>query len=222
MTVALQRILDAQQACREDNARYLYYLKYCRVLTVPDTLRNGSGDLLYTFSVDDVLVFSRGRLMPIPLSVESAPAGEALSQAGVLKKRYSPIPRLAVFDPWRLGFSDSDKELVSWGGIKGNRSLVKMCKEWEVGMEIGANVNQDDVEKLARELMDRIKGKRLRKTYIEWKTKSKIVNIHYTNGSRLTDQTQTRTQKSSRTESQRPDRDKTTEIRQNLESGSNR
>ncbi|GKA62127.1 hypothetical protein Tco_0761646, partial [Tanacetum coccineum] len=103
--------------------------------------------------------------------------GEALSQAGVLKKRYSPIPRLAVFDPWRLGFSDSDKELVSWGGIKGNRSLVKMCKEWEVGMEIGANVNRDDVEKLARELMDRIKGKRLRKTYIEWKTKSKIVDL---------------------------------------------
>ncbi|GJY70159.1 trafficking protein particle complex subunit 8 isoform X1 [Tanacetum coccineum] len=55
---------------------------------------------------------------------------------------------------WRTTPCDSDKELVSWGGIKGKRSLVKMCKEWEVGMEIGENVNRDEVEKLLSSVGD--------------------------------------------------------------------
>ncbi|PWA99095.1 UDP-glucuronosyl/UDP-glucosyltransferase [Artemisia annua] len=53
-------------------------------------------------------------------------------------------------------------------------SQEEMCKEWEVGMEIGKNVSRHEVEKLVRELMDGIKGKRLRMRAMEWKTKAKI------------------------------------------------
>ncbi|GJR64208.1 hypothetical protein Tco_0010273 [Tanacetum coccineum] len=48
--------------------------------------------------------------------------------------------------------------------------------DWEVGMEIGENVNRDEVEKLVRELMDGIKGKRLRKMYIGVEDKVKNRN----------------------------------------------
>ncbi|PWA41610.1 UDP-glucuronosyl/UDP-glucosyltransferase [Artemisia annua] len=53
-------------------------------------------------------------------------------------------------------------------------NCIQMCKEWEVGMEIGKNVSRHEGEKLVRELMDGIKGKRLRMRAMEWKTKAEI------------------------------------------------
>ncbi|GJS37345.1 UDP-glycosyltransferase 85C1-like protein [Tanacetum coccineum] len=45
----------------------------------------------------------------------------------------------------------------------------QMCKEWEVGMEIGSNVNRDAVEKLVRELMEGTEGQRMKNKALEWK-----------------------------------------------------
>ncbi|KAJ9562538.1 hypothetical protein OSB04_007698 [Centaurea solstitialis] len=45
----------------------------------------------------------------------------------------------------------------------------QMCKEWEVGMEIGRSVKRGEVEKVVRVLMAGDKGKRMRKKAIEWK-----------------------------------------------------
>ncbi|KAJ0795185.1 putative UDP-glucuronosyl/UDP-glucosyltransferase, UDP-glycosyltransferase family [Helianthus annuus] len=53
-------------------------------------------------------------------------------------------------------------------------NCAQMCKEWEVGMEIGRNVKRDEVEKLVRELMDGVEGVKMRKKAIEWK---KIADI---------------------------------------------
>ncbi|PWA45187.1 UDP-glucuronosyl/UDP-glucosyltransferase [Artemisia annua] len=53
-------------------------------------------------------------------------------------------------------------------------NCIQMSKKWEVGMEIGKNVNRHEVEKLVRELMDGIKGNRLRLGAMEWKTKAEI------------------------------------------------
>nr|XP_043637056.1 UDP-glycosyltransferase 85C1-like [Erigeron canadensis] len=50
----------------------------------------------------------------------------------------------------------------------------QMCQEWEVGMEIEGTVNRDEVEKLVRELMDGIEGKRMRKKAMEWKETAEI------------------------------------------------
>ncbi|KAF5808786.1 putative UDP-glucuronosyl/UDP-glucosyltransferase, UDP-glycosyltransferase family [Helianthus annuus] len=53
-------------------------------------------------------------------------------------------------------------------------NCAQMCKEWEVGMEIGRNVKRDEVEKLVRELMDGVEGVKMRKKAIECK---KIADI---------------------------------------------
>ncbi|GKE22872.1 UDP-glycosyltransferase 85C1-like protein [Tanacetum coccineum] len=45
----------------------------------------------------------------------------------------------------------------------------QMCVEWEVGMNIEKNVKRDEVEKLVRELMEGLDGKRIRKKALEWK-----------------------------------------------------
>ncbi|CAH1419235.1 unnamed protein product [Lactuca virosa] len=45
----------------------------------------------------------------------------------------------------------------------------QMCKEWGVGMEISRNVKRDEVEKLVKELMEGVEGKRMRKKALEWK-----------------------------------------------------
>ncbi|KAL8156012.1 7-deoxyloganetin glucosyltransferase-like [Apium graveolens] len=46
------------------------------------------------------------------------------------------------------------------------------CVEWEIGMEIDNNVKRDAVEELVRELMDGDKGKKLKKTALEWKNRA--------------------------------------------------
>lgn len=50
----------------------------------------------------------------------------------------------------------------------------QICKEWEIGMELGDNVKRDNVEKLTRELMEGDKGKRMRSKAMEWKKKIEI------------------------------------------------
>ncbi|KAK3039520.1 hypothetical protein RJ639_028102, partial [Escallonia herrerae] len=46
-----------------------------------------------------------------------------------------------------------------------------ICKEWEVGIEIG-DVNAEKVEKLARELIEGVEGKRMRNKAKEWKRRA--------------------------------------------------
>ncbi|XP_076938034.1 UDP-glycosyltransferase 85C1-like [Bidens hawaiensis] len=50
----------------------------------------------------------------------------------------------------------------------------QMCQEWGVGMEIEGNVKRDEVEKLVRELMEGIKGKKMRNKAMEWKKAAEI------------------------------------------------
>ncbi|KAK9069922.1 hypothetical protein SSX86_010320 [Deinandra increscens subsp. villosa] len=50
-------------------------------------------------------------------------------------------------------------------------NCAQMCREWEVGMEIGRDVRRDEVEKVVREVM---KGGRMRKMAMEWRKKAKI------------------------------------------------
>ncbi|KAF4373717.1 hypothetical protein G4B88_030060 [Cannabis sativa] len=47
-----------------------------------------------------------------------------------------------------------------------------LCDVWGSGMEINANVQRDDVEKLVRELMDGEKGHEMRNKAMEWKKKA--------------------------------------------------
>ncbi|XP_071733327.1 UDP-glycosyltransferase 85C1-like [Rutidosis leptorrhynchoides] len=55
----------------------------------------------------------------------------------------------------------------------------QMCKEWEVGMEIGKNVKRDEVEKLVRELMEGTNGEKMRKKTLEWKKIAEIATGPY-------------------------------------------
>ncbi|KAJ9562545.1 hypothetical protein OSB04_007705 [Centaurea solstitialis] len=50
----------------------------------------------------------------------------------------------------------------------------QMCKDWEVGMEIGRSVKRDEVEKVVRALMVGDEGRRMRTKAIEWKKMAKI------------------------------------------------
>ncbi|GJZ11967.1 hypothetical protein Tco_0546726 [Tanacetum coccineum] len=88
MTAAFQMIFDVQQACREDNTRYLYYLKYCRVLTVPDTSGNGSGDLLYTLAV----VLSMAEFFRLPNFKGCKITGGALLPPGMVRVTHLANP----------------------------------------------------------------------------------------------------------------------------------
>ncbi|KAK2983016.1 hypothetical protein RJ640_012891 [Escallonia rubra] len=45
------------------------------------------------------------------------------------------------------------------------------CKEWEVGIEIG-DVNTQKIDKLVRELIEGVEGKRMRNKAIEWKKRA--------------------------------------------------
>ncbi|KAJ9562544.1 hypothetical protein OSB04_007704 [Centaurea solstitialis] len=45
----------------------------------------------------------------------------------------------------------------------------QMCKDWEVGMEIGRSVKRDEVEKVVRALMAGDEGRRMRTKAIKWK-----------------------------------------------------
>ncbi|GKB58323.1 UDP-glycosyltransferase 85C1-like protein [Tanacetum coccineum] len=66
--------------------------------------------------------------------------------------------------------------MLCWAVSQDQRiNCIQMCKECEVRMKIGKKVNRHEVEKLVRELMDGIKGKRLRKKAMECKTKAEIV-----------------------------------------------
>ncbi|GKC67802.1 UDP-glycosyltransferase 85C1-like protein [Tanacetum coccineum] len=49
----------------------------------------------------------------------------------------------------------------------------QMCKEWEIGMEIEGSLKRDVVEKLVRELIKGLEGKRIRKNTMEWKKTAK-------------------------------------------------
>ncbi|KAL2548733.1 UDP-glycosyltransferase 85A3 [Forsythia ovata] len=46
------------------------------------------------------------------------------------------------------------------------------CSVWGIGMEIGNNVNRDEVESVVRELMDGVKGKEMKKRAKEWKERA--------------------------------------------------
>ncbi|XP_038696147.1 7-deoxyloganetin glucosyltransferase-like [Tripterygium wilfordii] len=46
------------------------------------------------------------------------------------------------------------------------------CIEWGIGMEIGSDVNRDEVEKLVKELMEGEEGKKLKHNVMEWKKKA--------------------------------------------------
>nr|Q6VAA4.1 RecName: Full=UDP-glycosyltransferase 85C1 [Stevia rebaudiana]AAR06922.1 UDP-glycosyltransferase 85C1 [Stevia rebaudiana] len=60
--------------------------------------------------------------------------------------------------------------MLGWPSIGDQRANCRqMCKEWEVGMEIGKNVKRDEVEKLVRMLMEGLEGERMRKKALEWK-----------------------------------------------------
>ncbi|KAL4559671.1 hypothetical protein LXL04_031814 [Taraxacum kok-saghyz] len=50
----------------------------------------------------------------------------------------------------------------------------QMCKEWDVGMEIGSNVKRDNVEKLVKDLMGGVKGEEIRNKALEWKRMTEI------------------------------------------------
>uniref|UniRef100_A0A7N2N580 Glycosyltransferase n=1 Tax=Quercus lobata TaxID=97700 RepID=A0A7N2N580_QUELO len=43
------------------------------------------------------------------------------------------------------------------------------CNDWCIGMEIDNDVKREDVEKIVRELMEREKGKKMKKKVMEWK-----------------------------------------------------
>nr|POF05230.1 udp-glycosyltransferase 85a3 [Quercus suber] len=43
------------------------------------------------------------------------------------------------------------------------------CNDWCIGMEIDNDVKREDVEKIVRELMEREKGKKMKKKLMEWK-----------------------------------------------------
>nr|GEY45443.1 UDP-glycosyltransferase 85C1-like [Tanacetum cinerariifolium] len=45
----------------------------------------------------------------------------------------------------------------------------QMCKDWEVGMEIERDVKRDQVEKLAKLLMEGAEGEKMRKKAVQWK-----------------------------------------------------
>ncbi|CAH1434625.1 unnamed protein product [Lactuca virosa] len=53
-------------------------------------------------------------------------------------------------------------------------SCRKICTEWEVGMEIGGNVNRAEVEMLIRKMIKGPKGKQMRNKAMEWKKKIEI------------------------------------------------
>lgn len=60
--------------------------------------------------------------------------------------------------------------MVCWPFSGDQRTNCRqMCKEWEVGMEIGRSVKRDEVEKLVRVLMAGEEGGRMRKKAMEWK-----------------------------------------------------
>ncbi|KAI3763222.1 hypothetical protein L1987_53675 [Smallanthus sonchifolius] len=67
--------------------------------------------------------------------------------------------------------------MVCWPGPHDQRvNCIQMCKEWEVGMEMGNIVKRDEVEKLIRELMTGVEGERMRKKAMEWKKMAEIAS----------------------------------------------
>ncbi|KAI3802479.1 hypothetical protein L1987_30611 [Smallanthus sonchifolius] len=60
--------------------------------------------------------------------------------------------------------------------LKGDQKIncAQICKEWEVGMDMGRNVKRDEVEKRVRELMEGVEGARVRKKAMEWKKMAEI------------------------------------------------
>ncbi|GKD84772.1 UDP-glycosyltransferase 85C1-like protein, partial [Tanacetum coccineum] len=64
--------------------------------------------------------------------------------------------------------------MVCWPFTHDQRvNCRQMCKEWEIGMEIEGSLKRDVVEKLVRELMEGLEGKRIRKNTMEWKKTAK-------------------------------------------------
>ncbi|KAJ3700105.1 hypothetical protein LUZ61_003810 [Rhynchospora tenuis] len=53
-----------------------------------------------------------------------------------------------------------------------------LCNQWGMGIEVGGNVKRDEVEAVARELMEGEKGKEMRKRAREWKDKARAaINV---------------------------------------------
>nr|XP_043637218.1 UDP-glycosyltransferase 85C1-like [Erigeron canadensis]XP_043637219.1 UDP-glycosyltransferase 85C1-like [Erigeron canadensis] len=60
--------------------------------------------------------------------------------------------------------------MICWPSIGDQRANCRqMCKQWQVGMEIGKNVKRDEVEKLVKLLMDGLEGKRMKEKARHWK-----------------------------------------------------
>nr|XP_043638532.1 UDP-glycosyltransferase 85C1-like [Erigeron canadensis] len=60
--------------------------------------------------------------------------------------------------------------MICWPSIGDQHTNCRqMCKQWEVGMEIGKSVKRDEVEKLVKLLMDGSEGKRVKEKAMQWK-----------------------------------------------------
>ncbi|XP_031407874.1 7-deoxyloganetin glucosyltransferase-like isoform X1 [Punica granatum] len=60
--------------------------------------------------------------------------------------------------------------MLCWPYFADQQTICKYaCTDWEVGLEIGSDVNQDEVERLVKELIEGEKGKQMKKRATEWK-----------------------------------------------------
>ncbi|OWM77189.1 hypothetical protein CDL15_Pgr028826 [Punica granatum] len=60
--------------------------------------------------------------------------------------------------------------MLCWPFMGDQRTICKYtCSDWEVGLEIGSDVKRDEVERVVKELMEREKGKQMKRRAMEWK-----------------------------------------------------
>ncbi|XP_006416207.2 UDP-glycosyltransferase 85A2 isoform X2 [Eutrema salsugineum] len=69
--------------------------------------------------------------------------------------------------------------MVCWPFFAEQQTNCKFCcDEWEVGIEIGGDVNREEVEAVVRELMDGEKGKKMREKAEEWRRLAEKATEH--------------------------------------------
>ncbi|GKC56023.1 UDP-glycosyltransferase 85C1-like protein, partial [Tanacetum coccineum] len=152
------------------------------VMSSQDLLEFGWGlvnsNYYFLFIIRDDLVGGRSAVLPQELE-------EAIKRKGLIASWCSQEEVLA--HPSVGGFLthggwgsvieslSAGVPMICWPFSGDQRTNCRqMCKEWEVGMEIGRNVKRGEVEKLVRELMEGVEGRKMRNKAMDWKKMAEI------------------------------------------------
>ncbi|OWM79963.1 7-deoxyloganetin glucosyltransferase-like [Punica granatum] len=115
----------------------------------------------------------------LPPDFVSATEGRSLMVSWVAQEEVLNHPAIGAFlthNGWNSTLESvaAGVPMICWPFFAEQQTNCRYCcTEWGIGMEINSDVKRDEVEGLVREMMEGVKGKKMRNNALEWKKKAR-------------------------------------------------